>query len=232
VRTGQQLYWIFIIMALEPIGGLVYFVTIILPELAGGSTARRLSKAARHALDPTREYRQARTLCDDAPTVQNQMRLARAAAGLGRFDEAETLYGHAAQGIHADDPTLLLGRANALIELGRFEEALPPLDKLGEDLDKGRTPAAALALGRVYEGLGRYTEAETAYQWAAERLPGLEGFARYAAFMARTGRREEAQEAIAEMDKRIVRTKGAFRAEARAWRDLAAQALAGLTRSS
>ncbi len=31
---------------------------------------------------------------------------------------------------------------------------------------------------------------------------------------------------IAEMDKRIKRAKGQFRAEGRAWRDLAAQALA------
>jgi len=160
-----------------------------------------MGMAARNSLDPTREYRRARQLVDDAPTVGNQMRLAQAAVGLGKHDEAEKLFGAALTGIHADDPTLLLGRANALIELGRFGEALPLLDKLGQDPDKGRTPPVALALGRTYEGLGRMTEADTALQWASSRIPGLEGLARYAAFLAHVGRKAEAREVIDEMDK-------------------------------
>ena len=77
--------------------------------------------------------------------------------------------------MHADDPTLLLGRANALIELGRPAEALTVLEALGDDVDKGRSPNAALALGRAYEGLGRYDEADSAYDWAVARLPGSGG---------------------------------------------------------
>ena len=225
VRTNQNMFWLWIILLTGPIGVLVYAVAILMPDLLGGTTARRLGHAARETLDPTRAYRRAKADCDDAPTVANRMRLAHAAAALGRHDEAEALYREAAQGIHADDPAILLGWANALIELGRFPEALGLLDKLGEDTDKGRTPAAALALGRAYEGVGRTAEADTAYQWAAERLPGLEGMARYTAFMARSGRRDEAREAMQEIERRVARTKGPFRAEARAWRDLAAQAL-------
>lgn len=226
VRTGREMYWLWIILMFQPLGGLVYFLTNVLPDLLGGSRARQLSKAAREALDPTREYREAKAACDDTPTVRNQSRLASAAAALGRHDEAEGLYREAAQGIHADDPTLLLGRANALLELERHREALEVLEALGRNESDGRTPSAALALGRAYEGLGRLGEADTAYQWAAQRLPGFEGLARYAAFMARHGRRGEAEEAVAEMDKRLVKLRGPFRKEGRAWRDLAAQALA------
>jgi len=226
VRTGQPMYWLWIILAFPWVGALIYAAAVLGPELIGGPTARRLGQGARQALDPTREHRAAQIACDEAPTVANQMRLARAAAALGRHDQAETLYGQAAQGIHAEDPTLLLGRAVALIELGRFSEALGLLDILGRDTDKGRTPAAALALGRTYEGLGRMAEAESAYQWAVERLPGLEALGRYAAFMARTDRRDDAREAVAEMDRRIAKANPQFRREGRAWRDLAAQALA------
>jgi hypothetical protein len=226
VRTNQQLYWLWIIIAFGPIGCLVYGAAIVLPEMLGGTTARRLGRAARDTLDPTRAYRRAKADIDESPTVANQTRLAQAAAGLGRYDEAEQLYAAAGQGIHAEDPTILLGRANALVELGRFADALPLLDKLGEDPDKGRTPAAALALGRTYEGLGRNSDADRAYEWAAGRLPGLEGLARYGAFLARIGRRDEAQDILKEIDRRVTRTRGQFRAEARAWRDLAAQALA------
>jgi len=227
VRTNQAMYWLMIILMIPWLGGLVYVAAIIVPSLAGGPTARRIHSAARETLDPHREYREAKAACDETPTVHNQMRLAKAASSLGQFADAETLYRQAAQGIHAEDPALLLGRAVALIELGRFAEALPLLDALGEDTDRGRNPVTALALGRTYEGLGRLGEADTAYQWAAGRLPGQEGMGRYAAFLARTGRRDEARETLAEMDRRIAKAAPQFRKEGRVWRDLAARAIGG-----
>jgi hypothetical protein len=225
VRTNQQIYWIMIIVFLGPIGWLIYGVAILIPDLAGGTRAKRLGMAARDALDPMREYRLAKAATDEAATVHNRMRLAAAAASLGRHAEAEALYAEAAQGIHADDPSLLLGRANALIELGRAPEALPLLEKLAEE-QTTRSPSMALAQARVYEALGRISEADAAYQWAAGRLPGLEGLARYAAFLARSGRKAEAQDNLAEIDRRIERANPQFRREGRVWRDLAAQALA------
>ena len=162
---------------------------------------------------------------DDTATVHNRMRLAAAAAALGRHAEAEQLYAEAAQGIHADDPALLLGRANALIELGRAAEALPLVDKLVAGTGRPQ-PATALAQARVYEALGRYTEADAAYQWAAGRLPGLEALGRYAASWPAPGARPRRADNLAEIDRRIERANPQFRREGRPWRDLAAQALA------
>jgi hypothetical protein len=226
VRTNQNMYWLWIILVFQPLGGLVYFFAIALPDLMGGTRARRLGQAARQTLDPGREYRQAKQAVDDAPTVHNQMRLAAAAASLGRHSEAEALYAEAAQGVHADDPTLLLGRANALLELGRPADALVQLEKLGPE--EPRTPRLAvvsLAFGRAYEGVGRIADADAAYQSAAGRLPGLESLARYAAFLAHTGRKTEALDALADIDRRIGKASPQFRREGRMWRDLAAQAI-------
>jgi hypothetical protein len=225
VRTNQQIFWIFIILFVPVLGSLVYLVAVVVPEMVGGTRAKRMGMAARDALDPSREYRTARAAAADTPTVHNRMRLAAAAAALGKHAEAEQLYAEAAQGIHADDPALLLGRANALIELGRASEALPLLDQLAAE-QPTRAPSTALAQARVYEALGRYKEADATYQWAAGRLPGLEALARYAAFLANTGRREEAADNLAEIDRRIERSNPQFRRESRPWRDLAAQALA------
>ena len=225
VRTGQPLIWLSLILFLPGLGGLIYLVVVVLPSLMGGSTAQKLGHAARETLDPHREYREAKAAHDDSPTVRNQSRLAAASAQMGRHEDAEQLYAQAAQGVHADDPVLLLGRANALIELGRAAEALPVLERLTRKIDGGHTPGADLALARAYEALGRQADADRAYRAAVERLPGLEAIGRYTAFMARSGRRAEAQDQVAEMDRRLAKTNPRFRKEARAWRDLAAGAL-------
>lgn len=223
VRTGRELYWIFIILVIPGIGPLIYLLTQVLPDVMGGSTARRISKTARETLDPTRAYRAAKEACDDSPTVGNRMRLAAAAFDLQRYEEAEDLYREAAQGIHEDDTALLMGRAQSLVELGRWEEALEVLNRLGELGDKGRTPQAALAMARAYHALGRLRDADTAFSWAAEHMPGLEASARYAAFLADTGRQDEAREMLNDLDKRVAKASSHFKREARHWRDFAAE---------
>lgn len=225
VRSGQQTFWLWILLAFPGVGPLVYTVVVLLPDLMGGSTARRLESNARRALDPTRAYREARTAVEDSPTVGNRMRLAQAAFELRYYEEAERLYAEAAQGIHEEDPALLMGRAQALVELERYEEALVVLHKLGETGEKGRTAQAALAMARAYHGLGRNQEADDAYEWAAPRFAGLEAIARYTVFLAETGRMAEAREAMADIDRRATRAKVHFRKEARHWRDFAAAAV-------
>jgi hypothetical protein len=223
VRSHREMYWLWIILMFQPLGGLVYFVAIVLPELLGGSKARQLGRAAQDTLDPGRAHRDAAKAMEDAPTVANRMKLAAAAFGLSRFDEAERLYADAAQGIHADDPALLLGRARALLELNRPADALSLLERLHGLGDEGRTPQASLALGRAYHALGRSKDAEPFYADAAARLPGLEGMARQAAFLGETGRQPEARDLLAEIDRRAARATSHFRREAKIWRDFAAE---------
>jgi len=226
VRTHQEMFWLFIILLFQPLGGLVYLIAVVLPGLSRGTAVRKLGQATRETLDPMRDYRDARAAYDLTPTVHNQMRLAAAATELGRHEEAEALYREAMQGVHADDPALLLGRARALIELGRPQEALELLQRLKEQGPEAETPQAALAFARAYDGAGRTREAEAAYADAAPRVPGLEGIARQGAFFARTGRKAQAQEILAEIDRRLQRANPHFRREGRVWRDLVAHALA------
>ena len=217
LRTGREIFWLFIILIFQPIGGLIYLIAIVLPELSRGAGVRKLGQAVGDTLDPEREYRQAKQAVEDTPTVHNKMRLAAAAAELDRHDEAETLYREAAQGIHADDPALLLGRARALVELERYDEALALLDQVPD------LPQATLARARAQAGLGQTDAAERTYLSAVERTPGLEAIARYAVFQARTGRLAQAKETLAEIDKRVRKATTHFRAEARRWRDFAAR---------
>lgn len=223
VRTRQESFWLFIILMLQPLGGLAYLFIVLLPGLAKGPGARRAASEARKALDPGREHREATAAIALTPTVANRMRLAAAAAGLGRWDEAETQYREAAQGIHADDPALRLGRAKALLELKRAPEALALTEALNTDPETSPSPDAVLAHARALDAVGRPADAEIAYREAYARVPGFEAIARYAAFLGAAGRRDDARTLLADMDDRIARLHGPFAKEARAWRELAAQ---------
>jgi hypothetical protein len=225
VRIGRELYWLWILVIAGPLGAAVYFFAIILPELMGGRAARGVGRAAQRALDPERDYRAALRALDDTPTIGNRMRLAQAAAALDRWDDAEAQWAQCADGQWADDPAVLMGHANALWELGRWQDALAKLEQLKALGPEGATPTVALAFGRAYEGLGRNEDADDAYRFAADRVPGLESGARYVAFMAKTGRREDAEIGFTEIERRFHKIAPPLRPEARIWRDMAAKAL-------
>lgn len=225
LRTGREMFWLWLFIIGPLIAPAVYFFVVLAPEWIGGRTARGVGRAARRAFDPERDYRNALRALEDTPTVGNRMRLAQAAAALGRWDDAEAQWAQCVTGHWAEDPAILLGHANALLELGRHQDALERIEQLRALGREGETPQVALAFGRAYEGLNRNEDADNAYRFAADRVPGLESGARYVAFMAKIGRREEAEIGLAELDRRLKKIAPPLRTEARLWRDMAAKAL-------
>lgn len=225
-RTGRAQPWLWILVIAPGIGPLIYLFAVLIPEWTGGRTARKLGGAAQKALDPERDYRAAKAALEDAETVGNRMRLAQAAAALGRWPEAEAAWAQCVTGQFKDDPVVLLGHANALIELGRHEEALKRLETLSALGAENDTGPVALAYARAYEALGRNEEADAPFRFAADRIPGLEAACRYAAFLARTGKVEEARIALAEIERRFQKINPELRRLDRPWRDMAAKAVA------
>ena len=224
VRTRQETYWIWLLVIAPGLGPLIYFFAVIAPEMFGGRTARRVGSAAARAMDPQREYRLAKQALEDTPTIGNRARIADAALALGRAEEAEPLYRDALVGQFADDPAILMGHTRALLELGRYQEALAQVERL--HAQNSNDPEIALAYARAYEGLDRLDDADAPYRFAADRIPGLEGAARYVAFMAKAGRLADARTGLDELNRRLPKIPAHFRAEARRWRDYAAQAVA------
>ena len=225
LRSGREMFWLWLFIIGPLVAPAFYFFAVLVPEWMGGRTARGVGRATQQALDPERDYRAALRALEDTPTIGNRMKVAQAAAALGRWQDAEAQWALASEGQWADDPAILLGHAEALLEVGRHDDALRKLEKLKEQGREGETPRAVLAFARAYEGLGRNSDADNAYRYAADRVPGLEAGGRYVAFMAKTGRREDAEIGLAELDRRLQKIAPPLRAEARIWRDIAAKAL-------
>jgi len=74
VRTGQQLYWVFILFAFPMLGSLVYIFAIYLPNSRLDRGAMRAVSAVAKTLDPTREVRTARAEYEHTPVVVKPFR--------------------------------------------------------------------------------------------------------------------------------------------------------------
>lgn len=225
VRTGQNMYWLWLLMIGGSVGAAIYFFAVMAPDLAGGRTGRAAANTVKRIVNPQAEYSKALKELEETPTAGARIKAAQAAEALGRWDDAEAQWSLVATGLWKDDPAVLSGHARTLLELGRYADALEKLETL-QAKDGGDKGDTALAFARAYEGLGRFDEAEAPYRYAADHVPGLEAGARYIAFMAKTGRSEDAAVGLAELDRRLSKISPALRGEARQWRDLAAQTIA------
>lgn len=230
VQTGRR-DWLWLVLVGGPIGAAVYFFAVMAPDLAGGRTGRAAAKAAKRIVAPQADYHAALKTLEETPTVGARVKAAEAAERLGRWEDAEAQWTLAAEGVFAEDPAILSGRAGALLELGRHADALAALER-AQTAGAPNSGRAALAFARAYEGLGRFEEAEAPYRYAADHVPGLEAGARYVAFMAKTGRMSDAETGLAELDRRIKKIAPPLRGEARQWRDLAAEAVASGAKSA
>lgn len=180
VRSGQQLYWLFILFAFPMLGSIVYLFAVYLPSSRLERGAFKAVSAATRALDPGKTVRLARSDFDETPTAQNQMRLAAALLDAGQAEEAATLYEGALKGPFATDADLLYGAARSFVACRRYQDALPHLEMLSTQHPNYRAEGVLLLMARCYAGASRDAQARAAFEQAVQRFGTYETYAEYA----------------------------------------------------
>jgi len=201
IRSGQPLYWLFILFAFPLLGSLVYFIAIYLPTSRLERGAMKAVSAAARAIDPGREVREARAEFEHTPTAQNQMRLAAALLDSGEPEESARLYEAALKGPFAADPDLRYGAARAFVECQRYAAAIPHLEELRRSRPKYRPDGVSLLLARSYAGVSRSAEAREEYEHAVQTFGTFEARAEYAIWALATGDAATAARMQSEIDK-------------------------------
>jgi hypothetical protein len=201
-RGGQQ-YWYYVIIFLPGAGALAYFVSEILPELLGRS---RVPEVVQDVVDPGRTYRKLSQEAQLVNSAESKRVLAEECARKGNFGEAVEHYRAALTGIHAEDPAIMIGLSEALVENGNFAEAVVELKRM-ETTDARYKPAERqLLLARSLEALDETKSAETHYRAIKEVFPGPEAKVRYAYFLYTQNRADEARallKSILDQSKRL-----------------------------
>ncbi|MEN0652729.1 MULTISPECIES: hypothetical protein [Hyphobacterium] len=194
LKTGRQMYWLFILFAFPGLGSVVYVVVEILPGLTESPQARAAGSAARRALDPGRELREARQQLDVARTPANLRRVGDAYLAMDRPGDALPLLQEAATGILSDDEGLLTAKARAEYGCALYDDAIATLEALKDAHPRTSMPQAHLLYARALEGAGRDVDALEQYENVSGYYPGAEARARWAMLLEKLSRGDEAAE--------------------------------------
>lgn len=192
LKTGRQMYWLFILFMFPGLGSIVYIVVELLPGMTDSRQARAAGSAARKALDPGRELREARHQLEISRTPGNLRRVGDAYLGMNRPSDALPLLQEAASGILSEDEGLLTAKARAEFECGLYDDAIRTLETLKEAHPRTSMPQAHLLYARTFEEAGRHDEALEQYENVAGYFPGAEARARWALLLEKQGREEDA----------------------------------------
>ena len=200
VRTGREMYWLFVLFMFPGLGSIVYFFAIYLPQSRLDRGLRQAGSALQRGLDPGRELREAQRAFDLTPTAHNQMRLAAALQGAGKADEAVAQYDACLRGPFARDPEICLGAARAKLANAQAPEALALLQTLRRESPNFRPEQVGLALAQAFQAGGMVAEAGAELADVVARFASMEARAEYAIWAVGVGRFDIARQQFDEID--------------------------------
>jgi hypothetical protein len=194
VRRRPDTYWLWIILMGGALGALVYMAVEVLPDA-------RLLQGAYQVYPRRKRIKQLEALIIDNPSVGNFEELGDLYLEDGRFAKARECFDRVVDRSQELDP--LYHRALSEIGLDDFAAAATDLERvIGRDPKYAYQRAAGLyahALAR----LGRRDEADAVFRSVLETSTLSETEYNYAAFLAGTGRGDEAKALV----DRILRKK-------------------------
>ncbi len=194
VKTGREIYWIYLIVFLPGIGSAIYFFTQILPELGQSRGAHVAKNSLIKAIDPQRELRKRKDQLALANTLENKQKLAKECLEAQLYDDAIELFNSCLKGVGEGDPHIMLDLAQAYFGGQSYQKCIETLDELIKRNPQFNSTEGHLLYARGLEHLDKYDEAIKEYEVVSENYPGEEGRVRYGLLLLKLGKKAQAQE--------------------------------------
>ena len=192
VRRGNSLYWILIIILFPLIGGIVYLVVAVLPELQNNQRYRKAGNKLKKTLAPNRDLKIYSDNLERADTIDNKISLANELLNKGMVKDAIALYKESLNGIYRYEPILMLGLSKAYFENNEYQKTKKTLDSLIEENPDFKSQEGHLLYARVLEMLGDLSGALEEYKVVSGYYSGYEAKCRYALLLKYQGDATEA----------------------------------------
>lgn len=201
VRTGQNNYWLFILLAFPFLGSVVYALAIYLPNSRLERGARQLAQQAVKSLDPTRDVRDAQAAFDYSATAQNEIRLAQALLEAGQPQHALRHFEASMKGPFANDLEIRWGAAQAAHHAGQPHIALQHLQVIAQTDIHYRADEVGLLIAKAYAAQGDSAMARESFEFLHARSGSFDVTAEYAIWCTEQGDWSMAQRLQQEMEK-------------------------------
>ncbi|MFC4427957.1 hypothetical protein [Deinococcus navajonensis] len=227
VATRRGAMWIVFLGLNLLLGGfiatLVYFFVELLPALRGsGKAAGAAVQRGVEAIKPLdTRIREARARLEESDTLQHRAELAALLARAGQHAEAQAVLDPLLRGIYADDPVVLLTSAELDLQRGQPAAAEAKLSRVDLRTSAATRTRSLTLLAQAQEAQGK-TEVDQTYQQALQGATTEEPRVRYAAYLIRTGRKEEARPLLEALAKTEQRATNLYRRQEREWFAMAA----------
>jgi len=186
IRRRPDMYWLWVIVFLGPLGAAVYIFMEVVPDLG----------LLRHSFDafPRRKrIRQLEALVLENPAAGNYEELGDLFIEERNFVRARECYDKAIRS-RADLPDAFFRRGIAKIELGDFAAAVPDLEYVVSRDPKYNSNRAAGLLAHAYANSGQPERAAALFEQVTQRSTLSETYYNYATFLASQGRTTEARD--------------------------------------
>ncbi|MBC9249322.1 hypothetical protein A9179_03420 [Pseudomonas alcaligenes] len=199
VRSGQERYWLYLIIALPGLGCLIYALAIMLPDMLGSRSGRRAVNQLHDRLDPQRHLRALRADLEMSDTRETRVRLADELLRLDQAEEAASHYQTALRGIHSHAPDIMLGLARAQFAGNAAGACRTTLEQLIEHNPQFRSADGHLLYARALARLGDSAKAEEEFQALVAYFAGPEARLYYAQLLRQLGRSDEAHNLLTQI---------------------------------
>ena len=189
IRKGNSYQWIWLIVFLPAIGGLIYLFSEIITKRDVESVKSNLDTVIR----PSGRVRDLEKQVDFSDTFENRIALADAYLENGRYDDAIRLYLADRTGLFETDPHLNLQLIRAFSAIEKYDEVIRSAQLIirHPDFQKAHEHVLyALAL----EKTGKLAEAETELASFGGKYSNFEGRYNYGCFLKRNARPSEAKQ--------------------------------------
>ncbi len=221
VRSGRNIYWLFILFAFPLLGSIVYFFVEFLPEMRGSRAVNATGRAVRGIINPGGALRVAARAVELSPSADNRIRYASALFDAGRLDEAVTQYQSAAVGLLEFDSTLNLGLARTLLAQQRAIEARAVIERYMHH-EKNRLPGELpLLYARILAACNDREAALAQFERVVAEDPSPEARSRYGEYLHVIGQDQRAREILNAFMADVKHWPGNVRALNRQWINLA-----------
>lgn len=200
VKTGQERFWIFVILFTSFLGCAIYAAMIALPDMFDSYRGQRVVSKVSRSINPKRNLRALRDALSLSDTQENRIRLADELASVGQYNEAITHYRQALTGSNAYNADTLLKLAHAQYATQNYEGCLTSLADLLAHNPGYVSQEGHLLQARALQALGRLDDAAQIYAGVIDYYAGPQARFAYAQLLQEQGKIGEARRQLEEIN--------------------------------